>query len=168
MERTKTEEEKLWVAVLAKAAEDACISVNNLVRHEGYPKSILRGQAVAWFKSKSDDFQLVCELAGRNPEYVYTTMMKRIQAEDYDPRKEQARLKNEEKIHEKDKKLINLEQAWKQVKYLKYAHLNVSLHAPLYPRIGSITPLPLIPQDSSELFILMWVHFWSDSEKNMF
>ena len=48
-------------------------------------------------------------------------MMKRIQAEDYDPRKEQARLKNEEKIHEKDKKLRNLEQTWKQVRYLKYA-----------------------------------------------
>ena len=119
--RTKSEEEKLWTAVLARAAEDACISIDNKVQHEGYPKSILRGQAVAWFKSKNKDFQLVCELAGRNPEYVYTTMMKRIQAEDYDPRKEQARLKNEEKIHEKDKKLRNLEQAWKQVRYLKYA-----------------------------------------------
>ena len=120
-ERGKPEEEKLWTAVLARAAEDACISVNNLVRHEGYSKSILRGQAVAWFKSKSADFQLVCELAGRNPEYVHTTMMRRIQAEDYDPRKEQARLKNEEKIHEKDKKLRNLEQTWKQMRYLKYA-----------------------------------------------
>ena len=119
--RTKPEEQKLWTAVLARAAEDACISINNKVKHEGYSKSILRGLAVAWFKSKSKDFQLVCELAGRNPEYVSTTMMKRIQAEDYDPRKEQARLKNEEKIHEKDKKLRNLEQAWKQVKYLKYA-----------------------------------------------
>ncbi len=75
-ERRRPEEEKLWTAVLARAAEDACISIDNLVRHEGYSKSILRGQAVAWFKSKSEDFQLVCELAGRNPEYVYTTMMK--------------------------------------------------------------------------------------------
>ena len=120
-ERGKPEEEKLWTAVLARAAEDACICVNNLVRHEGYSKSILRGQAVAWFKSKSADFQLVCELAGRNPEYVHTTMMRRIQAEDYDQRKEQARLKNEEKLNKKDKKLRNVEQAWKQVRYLKYA-----------------------------------------------
>ena len=120
-ERRKPEEQKLWTAVLARAAEDACISIDNLVRHEGYSKSILRGQAVAWFKSKSEDFQLVCELAGRNPEYVYTTMMKRIEREDYDPRKEQARLKNEEELNKKDEKLRNLEQAWKHVRYLKYA-----------------------------------------------
>ena len=119
--RRRPEEEKLWTAVLARAAEDACISINNKVKHEGYSKSILRGQAVAWFKSKSEDFQLVCELAGRNPEYVYTTMMKRIEAEDYDPRKEQARLKNEEELNKKDKKLRSLEQAWKHVRYLKYA-----------------------------------------------
>ena len=120
-ERRRPEEEKLWTAVLARAAEDACIEIDNMVRHEGYSKSILRGQAVAWFKSKSEDFQLVCELAGRNPEYVHTTMMKRIKAEDYDPVKERARLRNEEELNEKDKKLRNLEQAWKHVRYLKYA-----------------------------------------------
>ena len=120
-ERRRPEEEKLWTAVLARAAEDACISIDNLVRHEGYSKSILRGQAVAWFKSKSEDFQLVCELAGRNPEYVHTTMMKRIKAEDYNPVKERARLRNEEELNEKDKKLRSLEQAWKHVRYLKYA-----------------------------------------------
>ena len=120
--RRRPEEEKLWTAVLARAAEDACISINNKVKHEGYSKSILRGQAVAWFKSKSEDFQLVCELAGRNPEYVYTTMMKRINAKkDYDPKKEKLRLKEEVEINEKDKKLRNLEQAWKHVRYLKYA-----------------------------------------------
>ena len=131
-ERKKPEEEKLWTAVLARAAEDACISLSHtsyeLATQSAGDKSILRGRAVAWFASKSEDFQLVCELAGRNPEYVYTTMMKRIQAEDYDPRKEQARLKNEEKIHEKDKKLRNLEQAWKQVKYLKYAQFFKNKH----------------------------------------
>ena len=120
-ERRRPEEEKLWTAVLARAAEDACIEIDNIVRHEGYSKSILRGQAVAWFKSKSEDFQLVCELAGRNPEYVHTTMMKRIKAEDYNPVKERARLRNEEELNEKDKKLRSLEQAWKHVRYLKYA-----------------------------------------------
>jgi len=122
-ERMKPEEEKLWVAVLARAAEDACISVNNLVRHEGYPKSILRGQAVAWFKSKSDDFQLVCELAGRNPSYVYHTMMKRIDARDYDPRKEKIRLKKE-----KDEKPISLKESWKYIKYAKYAEFFKNKH----------------------------------------
>ena len=107
-ERRRPEEEKLWTAVLARAAEDACISIDNLVRHEGYSKSILRGQAVAWFKSKSEDFQLVCELAGRNPDYVYTTMMKRIKADDYNPVKERARLRNEEALNEKDKKKFDL------------------------------------------------------------
>ena len=119
--RKRPEEEKLWTAVLARAAEDACIEIDNLVRHEGFSKSMLRGQAVAWFKSKSEDFQLVCELAGRNPEYVHTTMMKRIKAEDYNPVKERARLRNEEELNEKDKKLRSLEQAWKHVRYLKYA-----------------------------------------------
>ena len=115
-ERMKPEEEKLWVAVLARAAEDACISVNNLVRHEGYPKNILKGQAIAWFRSRSDDFQLVCELAGRNPSYVYHTMMKRIDARDYDPKKEKIRLKKE-----KDEKPISLKESWKYIKYAKYA-----------------------------------------------
>ena len=120
-ERRRPEEEKLWTAVLARAAEDACIEIDNIVRHEGFSKSMLRGQAIAWFKSKSEDFQLVCELAGRNPEYVHTTMMKRIKAEDYNPVKERARLRNEEELNEKDKKLRSLEQAWKHVRYLKYA-----------------------------------------------
>ena len=124
-ERRRPEEEKLWTAVLARAAEDACIGLSHtsygLATQSADNKSILRGQAVAWFASKSEDFQLVCELAGRNPEYVYTTMMKRIEREDYDPRKEQARLKNEEELNKKDEKLRNLEQAWKHVRYLKYA-----------------------------------------------
>ena len=122
-ERTKPEEEKLWVAVLARAAEDACISIDNLVRHEGYPKNILKGQAIAWFRSRSDDFQLVCELAGRNPSYVYHTMMKRIDARDYDPKKEKIRLKKE-----KDEKPISLKESWKYIKYAKYAEFFKNKH----------------------------------------
>ena len=120
-ERKRPEEEKLWTAVLARAAEDACINIDNLVRHEGFSKNMLRGQAIAWFESKSEDFQLVCELAGRNPQYVHQTMMKRIRAGDYDPIKEKARLKNEEYLNGKDKKFRSLERAWKHVRYLKYA-----------------------------------------------
>jgi len=120
-ERRKPEEQKLWTAVLARAAEDACISSNDKIKNEGYSRNIIKGLAVAWFKSKSKDFQLVCELAGRNPEYVHQTMMKRIQAEDYNPVKERARLRNEEALNEKDKKLRSLEQTWKHIRYLKYA-----------------------------------------------
>ena len=125
-ERRRPEEEKLWTAVLARAAEDACIGLSHtsygLATQSADNKSILRGQAVAWFASKSEDFQLVCELAGRNPEYVYTTMMKRINAKkDYDPKKEKLRLKEEEELNKKDKKLRSLEQTWKHIRYLKYA-----------------------------------------------
>ena len=35
-ERKNPEEEKLWTAVLARAAEDACIRINNKVKHEVY------------------------------------------------------------------------------------------------------------------------------------
>ena len=125
-ERRRPEEEKLWTAVLARAAEDACIGLSHtsygLATQSADNKSILRGQAVAWFASKSEDFQLVCELAGRNPEYVYTTMMKRINAKkDYDPKKEKLRLKEQEELNKKDKKLRSLEQTWKHMRYLKYA-----------------------------------------------
>ncbi len=125
-ERKKPEEEKLWTAVLARAAEDACISLSHtsyeLATQSAGDKSILRGRAVAWFASKSEDFQLVCELAGRNPEYVYTTMMKRINAKkDYDPKKEKLKLKEEEELNKKDKKLRSLKQTWKHMRYLKYA-----------------------------------------------
>ena len=125
-ERRRPEEEKLWTAVLARAAEDACIGLSHtsygLATQSADNKSILRGRAVAWFASKSEDFQLVCELAGRNPEYVYTTMMKRINAKkDYDPKKEKLKLKEEEELNKKDKKLRSLEQTWKHIRYLKYA-----------------------------------------------
>ena len=55
---------KIAVAVLARAAEDACSS------KEKYH----RDQAIAWFNSGGEDFRLICELAGRNSQYVREIM----------------------------------------------------------------------------------------------
>ena len=60
-----TGEEYLWVSVLSRAAEDAFqISCNTL--------STVRDaeQALHWFVRGGQDFDLVCEYAGRNSDYV--------------------------------------------------------------------------------------------------
>ena len=60
-----TGEEHLWISVLSRAAEDAFqISCNTL--------STVRDaeQALHWFVRGGQDFDLVCEYAGRNSDYV--------------------------------------------------------------------------------------------------
>ena len=107
--------DELWIAVLARAVEDA-------LRPADRDQDCDRRVARQWFKSYSADFRIVCELAGRNPRYVREKMLKRI-GEDKDlhlptMRKE---IKAEKKIALKMKKLWNLERVWKQTKSLKYA-----------------------------------------------
>ena len=61
-----TGEEYLWVSVLSRAADDAFqMSCNTL--------STVRDaeQALFWFVKGGQDFNLVCEYAGRNPVYVH-------------------------------------------------------------------------------------------------
>ena len=61
-----TGEEYLWVSVLSRAADDAFqMSCNTL--------STIRDadQALHWFVRGGQDFNLVCEYAGRNPTYVH-------------------------------------------------------------------------------------------------
>jgi hypothetical protein len=67
-ERALEPEQYLWVAVLARAIHDA-FAVSDY--HEAR-------QALAWLKGNSDDFKFVCELAGRNPNYVYTKLIKQL------------------------------------------------------------------------------------------
>ena len=65
-QREITGEEYLWISVLSRAAEDAFqISCNTL--------SAVRDveQALHWFVRGGQDFNLVCEYAGRNPAYVH-------------------------------------------------------------------------------------------------
>ena len=67
-QRTKEPEENLWTAVLTRAAQDV-FSTSDWQATQA---------AIAWFKSKSRDFREVCELAGRNPQYVYSKILPKI------------------------------------------------------------------------------------------
>ena len=67
-QRTKEPEENLWTAVLTRAAQDV-FNTSDWQANQA---------AIAWFKSKSRDFREVCELAGRNPQYVYSKILPKI------------------------------------------------------------------------------------------
>ena len=107
--------EELWIAVLSRAVEDA-------LKPDEHDRDLDRRAALYWFRSYSEDFRLICELAGRNPRYVREKMLKRI-GEDKDLHKPTIRkeIKAEKETSSKIKTLWNLERAWKQVKSLKYA-----------------------------------------------
>ena len=64
----------LWIAVLARAVEDA-------LRPGEYDQDCDRRISRQWFNSDNADFRLVCELAGRNPRYVREKMLERIRKE---------------------------------------------------------------------------------------
>ena len=63
--------DELWIAVLARAVEDA-------LRGDKNDQDLDRRAARYWFRNYSTDFRLVCELAGRNPRYVREKMLKQI------------------------------------------------------------------------------------------
>ena len=63
--------DELWIAVLARAVEDA-------LRPEENDRDCDRRISRQWFKSCGADFRCVCELAGRDPHYVREKMLKRI------------------------------------------------------------------------------------------
>ena len=67
VDRNKTPEQKLWIAVLAKAFDDAFYSADE------------RGalDALSWIKHGSD-FNYVCRLAGRDPNYVRQRMLNKV------------------------------------------------------------------------------------------
>jgi hypothetical protein len=65
---TTSPEHYLWTSVLSKAAHDAIYATD-------WRESKL---AIAWFKGKGVGFRKVCEYANRDPEYVYTRMIKPI------------------------------------------------------------------------------------------
>ena len=113
--------DELWVAVLARAVEDA------LRREDMFGGDLDRRAARHWFRTYSADFRLVCELAGRNALYVREKMLKRI-GEDKDLHKPTIRqeAKAEKETALKMKELWNLERAWKQTKSLKYSQYQKS------------------------------------------
>ena len=62
-------EERLFIAVLSQAAHDAFST------HVG---RLERDAARAFFMNKSSRFEKICELAGREPQYVHDKVRKRI------------------------------------------------------------------------------------------
>ena len=61
-------EHYLGVSVLSKAAHDALYSSDWFESR----------QAISWFKSQRADFRHVCELAGKDPNYVYTHIITQL------------------------------------------------------------------------------------------
>ena len=67
IEQNKEPEQKLWIAVLAKAFDDAFYSTDERAALE----------ALSWIRH-GIDFNYVCGLAGRNPEYVRKKMLNKV------------------------------------------------------------------------------------------
>tara|TARA_R100000687_G_scaffold40118_1_gene32679 strand:+ start:126 stop:572 length:447 start_codon:yes stop_codon:yes gene_type:complete len=67
MERNKEPEQKLWVAVLAKAFDDAFYCTDTRIALE----------ALSWIRH-GIDFNYVCHLAGRDPNYVRSRMLNKV------------------------------------------------------------------------------------------
>ena len=77
-------EKDLWVAVLCRAVLDACkgpprlnMSKHSNVAHKNQ-YTYDRDQARHFFLEGSAHFRLICEMAGRNPEYVQSKVRKVI------------------------------------------------------------------------------------------
>ena len=67
IENNKEPEQKLWIAVLAKAFDDAFYCSDTRVALE----------ALSWIRHGSD-FNYVCGLAGRDPNYVRKRMLDKV------------------------------------------------------------------------------------------
>ena len=67
IEQNKEPEQKLWIAVLAKAFDDAFYSTDQRAALE----------ALSWIRHGLD-FNYVCQLAGRDPNYVRKRMLNKV------------------------------------------------------------------------------------------
>ena len=83
-DRVTLPEKELWVAVLSRAALDACkgpprlnLSLSSNVTHQHY-YTVDRAQARHFFMNGGSHFNLICELAGRDPDYVQQRVRKII------------------------------------------------------------------------------------------
>ena len=83
-DRVTLPEKELWVAVLSRAALDACkgpprlnLSLSNNVTHQNN-YTYDRDQARHFFMKGGSHFNLICEMAGRNPDYVKAKIRKII------------------------------------------------------------------------------------------
>ena len=83
-DRVTLPEKDLWVAVLSRAALDACkgppdlnMKVRANITHKNH-YTYERNQARHFFTEGGPHFRLICELAGRNPAYVQAKVRKVI------------------------------------------------------------------------------------------
>jgi len=83
-DRVTLPEKDLWVAVLTRAALDACkgppdldLSLRSNITHQNHYTHD-RDQARYFFTEGGPHFRLICELAGRNPAYVQAKVRKVI------------------------------------------------------------------------------------------
>jgi hypothetical protein len=83
-EKVTLPEKDLWIAVLCRAVLDACKGPPDLdmarpanITHKNHYK-FNRNQARHFFLKGGTHFRLICEMAGRNPEYVQTKVRKII------------------------------------------------------------------------------------------
>ena len=67
--RVRMPEEKLFIAVLSQAAHDAFST---------HVRKLERDAARAFFMNKGKRFRDICELAGREPQYVHEKIRKKI------------------------------------------------------------------------------------------
>ena len=67
--RVHTPEERLFIAVLSQAAHDAFSTHVGKLEHDA---------ARAFFMNKGKRFRIICECAGREPQYVHEKVRKRI------------------------------------------------------------------------------------------
>ena len=84
IEQNKEPEQKLWIAVLAKAFDDAFYSTDNTAALE----------ALGWIKH-GIDLIYVCGLAGRNPNYVRKRMLDKVIAREASILVEHKRIKRD-------------------------------------------------------------------------
>jgi len=82
--RVTPPEKDLWVAVLSRAVVDACkgpprlnLDLRSNVTHRNH-YTYDRDQARHFFTKGGSHFNLICELAGRNPDYVKEKIRKII------------------------------------------------------------------------------------------
>ena len=83
-DRVTLPEKELWVAVLSRAALDACkgpprlnMDLRSNVTHKHH-YDYNKDQARHFFMKGGSHFNLICELAGRNPDYVQQRVRKII------------------------------------------------------------------------------------------
>ena len=87
-DRVTLPEKDLWVAVLTRAALDACKGAprlnmklrSNITHKNNYTHD--RDQARHFFLNGGSHFDIICELAGRNPVYVQQRVRKIILREE--------------------------------------------------------------------------------------